>query len=361
MSGIETRARFDRIRYAQLWEDGDVLNAAMGDVAGGVLVSICSAGDNAIGLLLKDPAEVWAADLSPAQLHCLALRVAAYPALDHGEFLELMGSRPSDRRGALLDRALADAPEETRAFWQALRPEVEAHGAGGAGKFEHYFRLFARRILPFVHSRRTVRDIFVPRAPDDRRRFFEERFDTWRWRLLVRLFFSRFAMGRLGRDKAFFDQVDGSVSDHVLRRVRHAGVDTDPAANPYLHWIMTATHGEALPLSWRAEHYDTIRARIGRIRPHLGPVQTVPARDVAGFNLSDIFEYMTPAEAEAIYAAILDMARPGARLVYWNMMAPRRVPPALAHRVETLAGVEAAGKAVDKAFFYSDFVVEAVR
>jgi S-adenosylmethionine-diacylglycerol 3-amino-3-carboxypropyl transferase len=46
-----------------------------------------------------------------------------------------------------------------------------------------------------------------------------------------------------------------------------------------------------------------------------------------GFNLSDIFEYMSPEMFETVYGSILAAAAPGARLVYWNMMAPRRVPP----------------------------------
>ena len=77
-----------------------------------------------------------------------------------------------------------------------------------------------------------------------------------------------------------------------------------------------------------------------------------------GFNLSDIFEYMTPDTYAAVYGSVLDAAKPGARLVYWNMMAPRRVPPAFAARVRRMTDLEDRGKAADKAFFYSDFVVE---
>ena len=358
---IAQKARFDRIRYAQLWEDADVLNAAIGDVAGGDVLSICSAGDNALGLLLLDPARVFAADLSQAQLECLNLRLGAYRALDHGQFLELMGARTSDRRPDLLTQALAESAGETRDFWNARHEDVVRYGAGGVGKFESYFRLFSRVLLPMVHSKKTTRAIFEPRSPEERERFFDNRFDTWRWRLLVRVFFSRFAMGRLGRDQAFFDHVDGSVADHVFRRLRHAGVDTDPSENPYLHWIMLGTHGDALPLPWRADAYDVIRHRLDRIVPHLGPLESAPAQDIAGFNLSDIFEYMSPVEASASYGRILDTARPGARLVYWNMMAPRRCPTGHADRVRTLRAVEDAGKARDKAFFYSDFVVEEVQ
>jgi len=358
---IEARAAFDRIRYAQLWEDADILTEAMGDVAGRRLVSICSAGDNALALLTLDPAEVIAVDLSGAQLSCLRLRIAAIRTLDHAEFLELMGSRPSARRAALLARVLAALGEPDRGFWAARAEVVVAHGAGGVGKFDGYFRIFRRFLLPLVHSRRTVARTFEPRDPEARARFFEEEFLTWRWRLLVRLFFSRRAMGLLGRDPAFFDHVEGSVSDHVLARCRHAGIVTDPAENPYLHWILTGTHGRALPKPWRAEHYATIRDRLDRLRLHHGPLETLGATGVGGFNLSDIFEYMAPGALPAVYEGILAMASPGARLVYWNMMAPRRRPESLAHRLVRLQEVEDRLKPRDLAFFYSDFVVEEVR
>ena len=42
-------------------------------------------------------------------------------------------------------------------------------------------------------------------------------------------------------------------------------------------------------------------------------------------------------------------------------MVPRRRPHALAQQIDTLTIEEASGKANDKAFFYSDFIVEAVR
>src|SRR4029079_3337101 len=64
---IADRAAFDLIRYASVWEDADVLCEALAPVArGGRLLSIASAGDNALALLTLDPAEVVAVDLSAA-------------------------------------------------------------------------------------------------------------------------------------------------------------------------------------------------------------------------------------------------------------------------------------------------------
>lgn len=359
-SEIAGKANFDHIRYAQLWEDADVLCAALPQAPGKTLVSICSAGDNALAMLTLDPARVVVVDLSPAQIACLYLRIGAYRALSHAEFLELMGSRPSSQRSALLDRAIANLDPETRAFWGELRDDVVAYGAGGVGKFERYFRFFRTKLLPLVHSKKTLDDIFVSRPKPERQEFLDKRFNTWRWRLLLNFFFSRFMMGRMGRDKAFFDHVEGSAAQHVARRIRHAAVDCDPSQNPYLHWIMKGTHGDAVPMPWRAEHYATIRDRLDRLDIRQGALEAfIDDGDKAdGFNLSDIFEYMSPDIFAQVYGQILSAAKPKARLVYWNMMAPRRVPTAFADKMTTLTEEENLLKAQDKAFFYSDFVIE---
>jgi len=360
---IASKAAFDQIRYAQLWEDADVLIDALQGPSGRTIVSICSAGDNALALLTLDPARVIVVDLSPAQIECMKLRIAAMRSLDYTRFLELLGARPSERRGPLLDSVIQSMESSSQAFWRAQRAAVEKSGAGGIGKFEHYFRIMQTWLLPLVHSRRTIDDVFVSREPDARRRFHDERWNTWRWRLLLKVFFSRFAMGRLGRDPAFFDHVEGSVSDHVARRIVHAAVALDPADNPYLHWVLTSTMARALPLAWREENYELIRSRLDRLDVRLGSFERLIADGIRadGFNLSDIFEYMDPAAFAAVYAQILEAANPAARLVYWNMMAPRRVPEALRDHVTPRTDLEARGKAMDKAFFYSDFVVEEVR
>jgi S-adenosylmethionine-diacylglycerol 3-amino-3-carboxypropyl transferase len=363
-SEIAAKASFEDIRYAQLWEDADVLIRALPQKPGSTLVSICSAGDNALSMLALDPARVVVVDLSRAQINCLHFRMAAFRELDHPALLRLLGSRPGSDRGDLLDRVLKHLPADEQAFWQARRADVIAHGAGGVGKFERYFRLMRTRLLPFVHGRATLDAVFQP-MPDmaERRRFHDEVWNNWRWRLLLKVFFSRFTMGRLGRDPAFFDHVEGSVADHVARRIVHAAVNLEPAHNPYLHWILKGSHGLALPHAWRPENHEVIRSRLDRLDIRHGSLEAFVStgEKADGFNLSDIFEYMNPETFETVYASIISASNPGARLVYWNMMAPRRMPVAFAARMERLEAEERVGKAADKAFFYSDFVVEAVR
>ena len=58
MSEILSRASFEQVRYAQVWEDADVLLAALDVQPGDTVLSICSAGDNALALLTTDAARV---------------------------------------------------------------------------------------------------------------------------------------------------------------------------------------------------------------------------------------------------------------------------------------------------------------
>src|SRR5215468_6793719 len=89
-AGIAARARFDIIRYAQVWEDAEVLVAALSGPRGRSFLSVCSAGDNALALLLLDPRRVVVRDLAEAQLHCLRIRLAAMRELTWAEFVALM-------------------------------------------------------------------------------------------------------------------------------------------------------------------------------------------------------------------------------------------------------------------------------
>lgn len=362
---VASSANFSAIRYAQCWEDADILVSALRP-AGRVCVSIASAGDNAFALLAAGAERVIALDLNPAQLACVALRAAAYKKLTHYPFLGFLGSRPAppEDRLALYRFLRNELAPDVAAFWDA-RPALIAAGIGSAGKFENYFRLFRSRVLPLVHGRRRVAELLdTPRDPAARRDFYARRWDTWRWRLLFRVFFSRRLMGALGRDPAFFNYVEGSVADRLLARTRHALAELDPTTNPYLHWVLRGSHGASLPFALREENFLKIRHNLHRLEWHPSTVEDWLARpdapDADAFNLSDIFEYMSPDNTENILRAILARARPGARLAYWNMLVPRSRPASLAARLRPLDEEAAALHARDQAWFYSRFVVEEV-
>jgi S-adenosylmethionine-diacylglycerol 3-amino-3-carboxypropyl transferase len=171
-------------------------------------------------------------------------------------------------------------------------------------------------------------------------------------------------MGRMGRDPSFFAYVEGDVGTRILERAKHAVTELDPAANPYLQWIMKGRHTTALPLALRPEHFGTIRANLDRLEWRCQSVEDFlneqGPRSIDRFNLSDIFEYMSPENFHRLLAHLAASGRPGGRLAYWNMLAPRSRPDSMANVLRPLNDLSARLHLQDKAFFYSRFVVEEV-
>lgn len=355
------RADFSGIRYAQCWEDADVLLSALEPGPGKHCLSIASAGDNTLALLSRDPQSVLALDLSPAQLACLELRVAAYRELQHGELLALMGSIASDARPRLYQACRKHLSASVLAFWDE-RPDLVAAGIGSVGKFEHYFKLFRERVLPLVHPPSRIRELLRPKSRDERRSFYNNQWNNLRWRLMFRIFFSRKLMGLLGRDPEFFRYVKGSVSERILRRTEYALTELDPASNPYIQWLLTGRHNGALHAALREENFDRIRRNLDRLEWRCGSLEESLGHETKFdcFNLSDIFEYMSPSSYEQLLKLIVSSARPKARLAYWNMLAPRHRPESLRTVLRPLTELSSQLFARDQAFFYSALVVEEV-
>jgi len=362
-SEVDAHADFSAIRYAQCWEDADVLLQALDIQPGHVCLSIASAGDNALAMLARGPRRVIALDLSPAQLAALELRVAAYRELDHSELLVLMGSAPGQNREALYLRCRGLLSGSTRDFWDAHREEI-ARGIGAAGKFERYFALFRTGILPLIHSRRCVERLLAGGSREERLAFYEKEWNTRRWRFLFHLFFSRLVMGRMGRDPSFFQYVEGSVADRILERTRYALTELNPAENPYVQWILTGRHTTALPFALRSENFDCIRKNLDRLEWHCQSIeqflQEARGTVIDSFNLSDIFEYMSTENYHRLLETLICAGRLGARLAYWNMLAKRQRPDVLSARLRPLTELARTLHSQDKAFFYSAFVVEEI-
>jgi S-adenosylmethionine-diacylglycerol 3-amino-3-carboxypropyl transferase len=150
----------------------------------------------------------------------------------------------------------------------------------------------------------------------------------------------------------------------VLLPVRHAVTAIDPAENPYLCWILEGRHAEALPFALRAENFDAIRANLDRLELRCQSLDELLDEAEPGsfdrFNLSDVFEYMSESHSHAVLSRLVRVARPSARLLYWNLLVPRRRPESMAAELRPLAALSRDLHARDKTFFYSDLVIEEV-
>ena len=356
-------ADFSFIRYANCWEDASLLVKALKPASGKRILSIASAGDNSLSLLAAG-AEVVAVDLNPAQLFCTELRKEAIRVLDQKEFLQFAGIAVAEDRQKTYRDIRTALGQDAQRYWDA-RSAVIDDGFIHAGKFENYFRLFRTRIMPLIHRQETIQQLLQKKSLEKRYQFYHQVWCNRRWKWLFHLFFSKRAMGRLGRDPEFFRHVEGSVADRILARTEYALTLLDSNANPYLRYILTGNFGTTLPHYLQPDNYEAIQRNIDNLTLRHGAIDAI-AREYGadrfdGYNLSDIFEYLSPEQCTEVYGRLLATARPKARFAYWNMLVPRECPAILSDKITLLEDEAEKLFLQDQAFFYSRFVVEEVR
>jgi S-adenosylmethionine-diacylglycerol 3-amino-3-carboxypropyl transferase len=360
---IAYRADWSQIRYGQSWLDAEILVQGLGIQPGETCVSVGATGDDALALLARHPARVIAVDPNPAQIACLELRIAAYRLLPYEDLLVFLGSRRGTHRRELYAACRPVLSRSARAFWDE-RGEALALGLAGVGKFEHLLRGWRTRVLPLMHERLAVARLLAGGARPQRFDYFDREWDGLRWRLLGGSFLARIVRARAGREVPLLPSLDRDLASHLLARFRSVCTDYNPAQNPYLRWLLTGRHGEALPLALRPDQVEVIRANLDRLEWRLGTLEDLLGefgdRSLDRINLADTGDYLAEPAFHTLLYRLARATRRGGRLAYWNILHQRSRPPAMADMLLPLTDLADNLRRADRVPFYRDFVVEEV-
>jgi S-adenosylmethionine-diacylglycerol 3-amino-3-carboxypropyl transferase len=354
------------ISYAQCWEDPRMLAAALSVGPEDDVLSICSAGDNSFALAIAGARSVTAIDLSLPQLALAEAKLVAARELPIQSVRSFLGLGHFGRRVWFYHYLRPHLSLEARAWWDANEDVVRA-GVMGAGRFERYLTTFRERVLPLVHGRAVIDGLLDCRTLDEQRAFYEARWNTWRWRSLVRAFFSRPVMTRLGRSREQFAQVEGGVGERFLERAEHVLTKVPIADNYFVRWILTGSHGDletAHPWLTTAGHagLKPVTDRVRLVHASLEDfLERCEPGSFSAFNYSNLFEYVPDAHAQRLLELTARAARPGARIAYWNLLVDRETGPGLRDRIERRGAQAERLGSTDRAFFYKAFRVETVR
>lgn len=353
---LTERVGFDFIRYANCWEDADLLVQALAITPEDRILSIASAGDNSFALLAQNPAQLVAVDVNPVQLYLCKLKKAAFTLPDHASFLAFLGFTESSKRDemyAQIRSQMSPAAQE----WFDLRPEIIRGGVIHSGKFENYFSFFRRRLLPLIHSRKDIRKLFAPKTAEAQHAFYHKEWNTWRWRLFFRIFFSKYIMGKYGRDPEFMREVKITVSKYIFEKAEKHLCKKEAQENLYLQHILTGKFEPRLPYYARAEHFETIRKNLGRLILFEGYAEDAIRRHgpFSAFNLSNIFEYLSPEITKKVAGDLLTGSSAGARFAYWNLMVPRKLSAIFPEQIGGNTAASDQFTEADNGFFYHRF------
>ncbi|MCM1130352.1 MAG: BtaA family protein [Roseburia sp.] len=335
------------IHYSNCHEDVLQLKKYMPSHTKRVL-SIASALDNSLAFLENEDIKVFAIDSNPSQVYLSKLKIAAIKHLSYHEFLIFLGFQEGDSLEIyqVLQNTL---DEETKRYFDEHLFLIE-NKLIRAGRFEYYFHLFQKKILPLIASKKKIEKFMSFTSIEAQRRYYNKHINNYRFKLLFRIFFSKKIMAKLGRDKAYFQYTKGSLAKLLKERVDLGIYHNLNALNPYLQCAMLGRFKE-FPYYAKEEVFEKIKKNIANIEVKC--IDFVTAIQNEGnfdfMNLSDIFEYM-PKDLSHLENLILASCNSNARIVYWNMMNPRYLQGLT--RINTKEDLKE-----DRAMYYQDYIV----
>lgn len=367
-SEIARMMNLEQLRYSQVWEDHLLIEQGLHITGTDDVLSIGSAGDNALALLLAGARSVTAIDMSPAQNALLELKVAAIESIgEHADFIAFLGLAEDAARLERFDDTLsAQLGDDSRGFWHAHRDWL-AQGVVHCGRLERYISVFRDQYLTDLWPEDLLQRMFQASSLAEQSRLFmdfarHDAFDQcFRW------YFGREMMAEQGRDTAQFNHVEvADVGGHFLDRFTTACTRLPLHSNPYL-WMFL--RGEPGPLQHatpylRPANYKRLQRLLGRLtivraelEQYLG---SQPNSAFSKANLSDVFEYMDLEHAGKMFAVLARSLRPGGRFAYWNLLVERRPPPALKNILRSCDEEAETLWRGDRAWFYRSFHLEEV-
>ena len=377
----ENKIDFSLIRYSQCWEDTEVLLESLNIQENDICFGILSAGDNVFSMLAENPKKVVALDISFPQIALAKLKKEVFNSLSYEEMLEFMGVMKSDKRVEIYDRIKENLDKEVKEYWDFNKEAIQK-GIIHAGKFEKFFKIFREKILPFVHSKKRIEKLLEKKSRQERIEYYDKYWNNFRWKLMFKLFFSKYIVGKLGRDKEFFRYAEKNISEEMKERSRYALCEQNPYENPYINYILTGNYRkDCLPYFLRKENFDKIRKNLYKVEILKSSVEEYLDQidfKIDKFNLSDIFEYMSAENYSKLMGKIYDNAENNALLAYWNLIVERNSEKLDYKKTDSEIAVTGKETNVngkkyermkeldrklhekDMTFFYTDFVVEKV-
>jgi S-adenosylmethionine-diacylglycerol 3-amino-3-carboxypropyl transferase len=321
----------NRLFFAQVREDPRLEIAALSGHLHDPIAIVTSAGCTALALVAHGADQVIGIDLNRTQNHLCELKAVAVAQLGPAAAAAMLGGGPEEEdRLMAYQKVRLTLSLGAREYWDARDSAILA-GVLNAGATEKLMRVLARTVRTVVHNRERIAKLLAQSGQAEQRRFYDEEWNTPRWRLLFQLLCNKMTMRRT-YDPAFFEQVAiPSFARHFHHTAELALRELPANDNYFLQFIFT---GHYLPDARPPYLDESYAARLAQVGERLALVdggfidylREQPAGSLGGFALSNICEWLTDDEIDELFKQVVRTARPGARLVFRNFVGWTEVP-----------------------------------
>ena len=355
----------NEILYSMCWEDPDIVLEALNVRENDTVLTVASGGESIFAILLKNPEKVIAIDNNLDQIYLVELKIAAIKSLDFEEFIRFLGFKKSFDRVKIFKKCERYLSENSCKYWKRNIKSVKS-GIIHCGKFERYIGIFRNFFLPLVLSKRMMCYYLSMEGISEQRDFYEKHWNSLKWRLLFKLFFSKTVMQWAGRKRQFFKYNKmQNISEYYLNKAKFCIESIPIQSNYFVHYILSGS----VPIPFNHHPYlnkikfSELKKLVSKVHlvhaDILKYLTTLQENSISKFNLSNVFELMTQEDYEKALNTILRVSETTARFCYWNNLVPRYSHP-------KIDNIVAEKNLAEKLFrrgrvpFYSRLIVESI-
>ena len=320
-----------RLIYNTCWEDPRIDRQLMHIGPESKIVVITSAGCNALDYLLDDPTEVHCVDVNERQNALLHLKLALLAHGSYDDLFDMFGrGRHHDPRG-LLRRLAPRMPGYARAYWQrnirffrpdGVRKSFYYHGTSGEVAWLLRYALLAvkPRLRPYI-------DQFLESPSIEAQQELYRHVEPILWDRLTRWLIKQpMVMAMMGVPRQQIRLIDDhhpeGLAGFVKDKFSHVMTEVAAADNYFWRVYMTGSYTpECCPNYLRAEHFDTLAGRVGRVGVHTNTISGFLAANPGAYThfvLLDHQDWLAWHDPEALleeWDLIRRNAAPGAMVL----------------------------------------------
>ncbi len=339
MKKNKDQVQLSKLVFTQSWEDPECDHKALNIKANEVVVGITSGACNVLGFLQFDPDKIYSIDINAAQSCLLELKIAAIKTLGYEDFTRFSGLVECQNRLDLFEKVKSHLSEESISFWESKKSILE-NGFIMSGKYDRFVK-FAGKFLKLIQGKARIDGLFKPKELKEQAVYYDNIWDTRQYKAIYKILFNKHILARKGLSSDYFHFDDGSSSfaESFYKRARNAFRNLPIKDNYFLSLYVSGRYAntEEVPDYLKREYYEVIKSRIDRIELFTsdaqGWIDTIDDNSIDCFALSNICELMSEDETIRLFNAVYRTAKPGARVIFRNLMIPREVPENLKERI----------------------------
>lgn len=334
-----SQVQLSKLIFTHNWEDPAIDEKVLKIKNGDTVFTITSGGCNSLGFLRFNPSAIYCVDINPAQNYLMELKNAAFKELDYETCMAFFGLNKCNERKKIFTLLQKNLSQQALSFCHKQQALI-AKGIIMNGRYERFVKI-AGRLLRLLQGNKKVKTFFTLSSLDEQIKFYNERWDNKKWRWIFNTMFNKKRLAKKGLVSDYFQFDDGSssFSESFYKRASHVMKDIPVKTNYFiaLYFLGHYLDRKNIPEYLKEENFSVIKNNIDKVQPVSADskywLKQQPDNMFNAFALSNICELMDDKDTHKLFSEVIRTAKPGARIIFRNLMIPREVPADLQSKI----------------------------